>query len=376
MLNLFLSILGLLNIIGVSGLISVYIYGYLTNRSIPDNERSDKISVIVPCKGIIPNLKNNLLAICNQSYVNFEVIFVLDSDEDPAYPTIVSIVKKIPYSTLVHTKKISTASGKISALLEGITHSDNPIIFVFADADIHPHHTWLSNLVSYLYEKNVGATTGFRWYFPTNLKSTLIAAWNMATMSSLFHSISNYTWGGSTAIKKSLFEKLQIKKYWQTGFSDDLILTQIVKKNRYNIKFVPQSIVESPEDTNITTFLKWGTQQFTWMRWYYPFTYYFTFIGFIFLETNIVIGILALYYNYTFAGILLLTTLVLQALYGLTGILTLQIFIQYPKEKLGKTWLYILLMPIVFILFTYNYLISSVKREIIWIGTSYIKKDS
>lgn len=376
MLTILLLVLGILNIIGVGGLIVFYLYGYLSNRHIPTKTHTGKIAVIVPCKGLIPNLKNNLTAICQQSYTNFEVIFILDSKDDLAYQLIHSITQQIFHARLVYAKKIATASGKISALLAGISHSNDPSTYVFADADICPHHTWLENLVAYLPQENIGATTGFRWYFPTNLKTSLIATWNMATISSLYHSISNYTWGGSTAISRKLFEKLNIAQHWQTGFSDDLILTQIVKKNGYNIKFVPQSIVESPEDTTIKTFLKWGTQQFTWMRWYYPFTYYLTFISFIVMETNIALGFFALIYSYTIPGVLLTLTLVLQMLYGLTGILTLQKLSPYPKKKFGRTGVYPLLMPLVFLLFTYNYLVSSVKREIIWTGTRYRKKDS
>ncbi len=376
MLTILLLILGILNIIGIGGLIVVYLYGYLSNRHIPTKSHTGKISVIVPCKGLIPNLKNNLTAISQQSYPNFEVIFILDSKDDPAYSLIHSITQQMPHARLVYAKKIATASGKISALFAGISHSNNPSTYVFADADIHPHHTWLENLVAYLSEENIGATTGFRWYFPTNLKTSLIATWNMATISSLYLSISNYTWGGSTAISRKLFENLSIAQHWQTGFSDDLILTQIVKKNGYNIKFVPQSIVESPEETTITKFLKWGTQQFTWMRWYYPFTYYITFIGFIIMEINIAIGFIALIYSYTLPGVLLLLTLLMQMIYGITGIITLQKLSTYPKKKFGRTGLYPLLMPLVFLFFTYNYLVSSVKREIIWTGTRYRKKDS
>ena len=375
MLYILLIILGSLTILGVSALISMFIYGYLQNKPVPIKNITQKVTVIVPCKGLVSNLENNLLAICSQSRIRYQVIFVLDSDKDPAYTLINTIVQKIPYASLVFAQKISTASGKISALIEGIKHCEEAEIYVFADSDILPHTTWLVNLVAPLNANNIGATTGFRWYFPIDLKTSLIAAWNMATIPALYHQISNYTWGGSTAIKKSLFDRLGIENKWRTGFSDDLILTQVVKKAGYTIKFVPQSIVESPEDTDISTFLKWGTQQFAWMRWYTPFTYYFTLIGFLFLQVNIVLGIAALGLGYTIPGILMISTIFLEMIYGATGIYTLRRVMKYPKEKFGKTSLYILLMPLAFLFFTYNYLISSVKTEIKWGDRLYRKTD-
>ena len=92
----------------------------------------------------------------------------------------------------------------------------------------------------------------------------------MAQSVSIFLDSYNYAWGGSTAIKKELFDKLNIIEEWKTGFSDDLILTNIVKKAGYKIKFIPKCVSESPVDDNVWKFIKWGTRQLTWIKWYYP----------------------------------------------------------------------------------------------------------
>jgi hypothetical protein len=197
----------------------------------------------------------------------------------------------------------------------------------------------------------------------------------MATMASLFPTISNYTWGGSTAIKKEIFEKLKIAEKWKTGFSDDLILTEAIKNQNLHIKFVPQSVIESPEETTVTTFLKWGSQQFTWMRWYYPLVYYLGLIGFLILHVIIIIGSISLYYGYLIPGMLILSTILFEMIFGITGIVIFRKLLDYPKPKYGSIAKYAILMPIVFLFLSYNFLISSAKREIIWAGTSYRKYD-
>ena len=316
MLKIILLLLGVLNIIAVIGLISMFIYGYFNNNMQKSQLSNQKVTVIVPCKGLVHNLENNLRAICTQTYPEYQVIFVVDSITDSAYPIIAKIIRTIPYTSIEIAKKIPTASGKIAALLTALKKTRDTEIYVFADSDIQPHRTWLTHLVSNLSDKNIGATTGFRWYFPTSLKNTLIATWNMATIAALFHPLSNYTWGGSTAIKKQLFDKLQIEQKWRTGFSDDLILTQIVKKAGLFIKFVPQCIIESPEDTDIKTFIKWGTQQFTWMRWYNPLIYYPTFIVLLLIHILIPVGFILLFSGQIIPGILMISPVFFEMIYG------------------------------------------------------------
>ena len=375
MLEIILFIVVTLNIIAILGLISMFIYGYLTNNKQQPPITRKKVTIIVPCKGLVHNLENNLKAICTQQYPNYQILFVIDSTADPAYPLIDNIINSIPNTNVEITKKIPTASGKIAALLTGIQKTKDTDIYVFADSDTQPHPNWLTHLVCSLSDNDIGATTGFRWYFPTSIKDTLIATWNMATIAALFHPLSNYTWGGSTAIKKETFDKLQIKQKWRTGFSDDLILTRIVKKAGLIIKFVPQCIIESPEDTDIKTFIKWGTQQFTWMRWYNPIIYYPTFIVLLLIHLLLPFGFILLLSGQIFLGILMILPLFFEMIYGLTGIVVLKKLMLYPKEKFGKSFLYSVLMPLIFLLYTYNFILSSIKQEIKWGDTYYKKKD-
>src|SRR6476469_4741383 len=45
-------------------------------------------SVIVPCRGLDDGLVNNLIAVLEQDYPSFEVIFVVDSENDAAVPVV------------------------------------------------------------------------------------------------------------------------------------------------------------------------------------------------------------------------------------------------------------------------------------------------
>ena len=197
----------------------------------------------------------------------------------------------------------------------------------------------------------------------------------MTSMAGLFHPASNIVWGGSTAIKKTVFEKLKIASKWENAFSDDLVVTEEIKKAGYTIKFIPECCVESTTETDIGTFLKWGTQQFTWVRWHYPLLCFVAFLGVLLFESLLFLGPVIYILGYTFAGLLMISLLFLKMIFGLTGIIVMRKLMVYPKEKFGRIILYALMEPIIFLLFTYNFLISSFKKEIKWCGRIYRKKD-
>lgn len=369
----FLIILGLLGVLGECYLISLWIIARRKIKKKKFSPYSPMASIIVPCKGIDHGFRENIQAFLSQQYDPYKLIFVVDSKEDPAYQTLTQMVNEKSHAQIVLTKPISGCSGKIAALLTGLESTDDAVVLVFADSDMKPDSTWLQNLIIPLQDKSIGATTGYRWYFPTNWKTLLISAWNMAPIVFMFYPNYTFAWGGSTAIRKTVFETLDIKTKWRTAFSDDLVVTTTVKKAGYKIYLQPKCIMESPPETSIARFLRWGTRQYTWVRWYYPLFWLGSFIGFIGVQLVILLGILLLLLGFYIPGILMSSILLFEILYGWLGISTLQKTMIYPKERYRSKIGYALMTPLVFFLLAQNVLASSLKREIQWAGRTYRK---
>lgn len=143
---------------------------------------------------------------------------------------------------------------------------------MFADSDIHADQNWLRHLTAPLQNPAIGAATGYRWYLPArgNLGSALRSVWNMTSANLLFSDAYNFAWGGSMAIRKQLFEKLQIEKRWRAGLSDDMILTNAVKAAGYKIQFVPRCLVTSGGKISLRALVGWIARQMTMIRIYDP----------------------------------------------------------------------------------------------------------
>jgi len=376
MLYLILLLLGILAISGEM----MFIFFWISAKQISKKEKisfyAPKTCVIVPCKGVTKDFKNNIKAICNQNYKDYTIIFVTDSSTDPAYKKLKQFVNKNPKVSIeIVDSYDNKCSGKIAALLKGIQIAGEVDVYVFADSDIRPHKEWLRNLVYSLNTEKIGATTGFRWYFPHGFKSSLLSTWNLASISLLFNPILNYAWGGSTGIRRQLFRELDIETKWRYGFSDDLILTTTVKNAGYKIKFVPKCIVESFDDSDINTFIKWGNIQYTWVKWYYPSIWISSFIGLVGVKFLTLLGIILIITGFILPGLLMLSTILFEMIFGLLGFVICKKIMHYPAKRFGYAIKYALIMPIAFFFISYNFLASLFKNSIVWKRKTYRKSD-
>ncbi len=376
MFNILLLLIGIGVVLSELFVISLWIRARWQYKNEQPPSYSPKTCIIVPCKETHEKFKENINAICNQDYKNYMIVFVTDSNEDPAYKELKKIIhndKKIRIET---ADFIIGCSGKIAALIKGISLAGDVDVYVFADSDIKPHKNWLRYLVGYLDEKEIGATTGYRWYFAHNVKSYLISTWNLASVLPFLYPVFNYTWGGSTAIKKSVFDKLTISDRWRKGFADDLILTETLKKAGYKIKFVPKCLIENSAGDDTGDFIKWGTRQFTWVKWYYPIEWITSFLRLVGVKILVFIGIVLLFVGYTLPGLLMISTFFLELIYGWQAITTVKKLMFYPKKRIGHSLAYALLMPFAMYIISYNYIASAFTKEIIWSGRKYRKKDA
>lgn len=368
-----LMILGSIGVIGECYIISLWIVAYRRTKKRVFFSYYPAASVIVPCKGVDHGFHDNILGFLTLEYPKYSLIFVVDSTDDPAYDVLCRLTEKKPNVHIICTTPVSGCSGKVAALLTGLEVENDAEVLVFADSDIKPDVHWLTNMVLPLQDTTVGAVTGYRWYFPTNWKTLLISAWNMVSIVFMFYPSYTFAWGGSTAIRKNVFEHLHIKEKWRTAFSDDLVLTIAVKKAGYSIYLQPKCIMESPPEISIRRFIRWGTRQYTWVRWYYPFFWFFSFVGFIGAQVVIAFGLLLLLLGYYLPGVLLSSLIVFEILYGFVGIHILPKTMVYPEDRYRLKMGYALLSPLVFLLLAQNTFLSALKKEIKWAGRTYKK---
>jgi ceramide glucosyltransferase len=382
---LFYTLLVLLIIQGIVSLIEGFKFRAFVRRSLgaPLDSFMPKATVIVPCKGIDNALEENLTALFEQDYPDYEIIFSIASPDDPAHEVIERVIanhKNRP-AQLVLAARNTNRSEKVSNLLSAIDRSSmESDALVFTDSDARARPDWLGSLVAPLSGEHVGAATGYRWYLPERggFWSALLSAWNGSVATTLGEHSRNFAWGGSTAILKETFNRLRIGDRWKGTVSDDYTLTRAIEETRLRIRFVPQCLLISREDVRLAELLEFTTRQIIITRVYRPRVWWQGLISQALFSGVFFGGLIYLFASALRNEVNLPMLVMLSGIYvlgSIKGVLRLvaasAALPQARSEVTRLWWMYCLLWPLVSLLYLYNFVKSATTRRITWRGITY-----
>jgi cellulose synthase/poly-beta-1,6-N-acetylglucosamine synthase-like glycosyltransferase len=225
-------------------------------------------------------LNENLRALRDQDYPEYELLFVVDDEADAAVPVIRSVSTD---AELIIAPQASGTSQKVENLREAVLHvSPRSRVLVFADSDARPGKDWLRHLVAPLADETVGVATGYRWFVspdPT-FASELRSVWNASIASSLGPGDNNqFCWGGAMAIRREVFDRLGVRDKWKGTVSDDFVLARVVRDAGLAIRFVPQALTASLENCTLPETLEFTTRQMKLTRVYSPALWKMSYFG-------------------------------------------------------------------------------------------------
>ena len=231
-----------------------------------------RTAVLCPCKGMEPELEQNLAALTQFDYKDYSVFFVLASAADPAYSVVNRIAKEshVPAHVII-AEKPEGCGEKVNNLRFAVQQL--PLEFealVFADSDGRPGKSWLRRLVAPLHDSRVGAATTMRWFIPSrsNIATHLLGAWNAAVVTLLKESGKNFCWGGGTAIRRDIFDHAGVLEEWAHSVSDDYSMTRALERANRSIVFVPDSLTASYVATDVRGLFEFTNRQILITRVY------------------------------------------------------------------------------------------------------------
>jgi len=341
-----------------------------------------RTAVLCPCRGMEPDLERNLVSLCEFNRQNYEVFFILASEQDPAYST----VKRVAASSRVKTHiviagKPANCSEKVNNLRVSIEQlSPEFEILVFTDSDGRPGKAWLHRLVAPLADSRIGATTTMRWFLPSNnsLPTALLAAWNASVVTMLGGGAKNFCWGGGTAIRRTLFDQMGMLEVWQYSFSDDYSLTAALERAGKPIVFLPECLTLSYVQTDFANLLEFTNRQVKITRVYRPGMWATAFLTHLLFCFTILFGLLVtltlLVESRPASQIvtLWLLPLLLAAIRGALRVVgSTEALPAARGQIIGQSWIYIGVTLAVPFLCLVNFACSLVGRRIRWRGIQY-----
>ena len=329
--------------------------------------RDSPVIVFCPVKGADADLEANIDSLMGQSHSAYRVVFIVDSETDPAFPILSA-----------SRGEIQVAGGalgcgqKVHNLIHGLLNAgDESGTFVFCDADARFPSDWLRNLVAPLTDPTIGATTGYRWYVvsSSSLPPLIRSAWNATVVGFLGGHSRNFAWGGSTAIRRVVFESAGVLKSWKGALSDDYALTSAVQRAGLRIVYVPTCLLASYGGCTWRQLIEFTSRQILITRVYAPRMWI---LG---LVTYTLFNITFWWLTYRMFGewkFILPWALI----YGLSILranlrLVAADRILHDVFPIGLRWFYRLSPPLTALLYGWNFFRTIVGRRLLWKGIAY-----
>ncbi len=375
--------------LGIQSLLSGFRYVSYVRRetSRPLLDFHPFVSVIAPSRGVESGLRENVRMLITQNYPAYELLFVFDRAEDPAIAVVEEALTQTPHGKRAVTRTIisgpATDSGqKVHNLRVAVSEIDaKSEVLVFVDTDARPGPEWLRQLVAPLADDTLGASTGYRWFVPAvgGLASRLRSVWNASIASALGADQSkNFCWGGSTALRRSTFEKLHIRDRWQGTVSDDFRVTSVLKEAKLPIYFTPNCLVPSVGDCDLHELLEFTTRQIKITRVYAPQLWKPLLIGSSLFTIVFFGGIVLLFFRILVGLPFLVLLIVLSVVFAFGAAKSLIRWrvvhiplAAYARELRRDLLAHLFLWPLASLLYLYNTIVAGFSRRFRWRGIIY-----
>jgi ceramide glucosyltransferase len=348
----------------------------------PGGFYTPRVAVICPVKGFEPGLEENLAALTNFDYSQYELFFTIATSDDPAFPLLERLAKnsKRPIH-VVRAGRPKDCGEKVNNLRAAVDQVGREFeVLVFVDSDGQPPRRWLARIVAPLANQNVGAATTFRWMLPRRggFWSALASAWNASIATFFGEHDHNFCWGGGVAIRRDRFDDAHILEAWDGSVSDDYSMTQALQRANRSIIFVPECLVPSPVEMSASSFFEFTNRQLIITRVYSPKLWMTAALGHVFYCAVLLLAS-ALFVSNLAAGLpgfqIVLLALIPVILSAGRGVLrlaaVLDLLPEWRQELLTYGWAWTLLAPLVPFVYLYNTIVAALTRTISWRGIRY-----
>lgn len=238
------------------------------------SEYTPRVALMVPCKDVDPDFIENMQMLLRQDYPDYEVIFMTVSPEDPCHRHLKDCVaaSQVP-ARIVFGGFSRKRCQKLDNMLAGIDaladsehedpHKPRAEVYIWADSDARVPRNWLREMVAPLEDPEVGVSSTYRFYrpLPGRPLSYLLALWTGYQFCHMHLRKVMAVWGGSMAIRRELFDTLEIRKVWDTALSDDCVLHNTVLKAGKRIDFALPAMTTASSDLSTREILIFAMRQ-------------------------------------------------------------------------------------------------------------------
>ena len=337
----------------------------------PHNPPNLRVAVLVPVKGTFPDQESVLSTIPLQKHPAFQVIFIVESDTDPANEVVDRLCSRFPHVEKVVSGLSSGCAQKNHNLVKGTEklHPDTEIL-VFCDSTNAAHPDWLAHFIAPLETGLCRVVTTFRAFDPQPKTLGGMCQAVYASFVLILSALSPKPWGGGTAIRKETFRDLNVAEEWSRTVVDDLVLGNLLEKARIPLFLSPGSLLRSPiRNQTFSGFIDYLDRQILFPKFTNPGIWLGTLAALLDLAASIavavVLGLVA------FPAGLVSPTLGIMSFFLLGCVVAMSLLLRRTNPHEISPWHWIVAAwPCIF-LAAFVFLRSIFRNYIIWHGRVY-----
>lgn len=248
--------LGLLLPYGIYFLGKAYVRGGVAGHDPGDDDAirnpshsAPRVGVIIPLTGDAPVMEACLESLLDQSYPDYEAIFVTCDSNDPAVQILNRVIQTRKNARHIVSGVACRCGQKNHNLLAGLADLDSSIeILVFCDSAHWAPQRFLADLVGPIVSGKAVMTTGYHRVVPLDCRLPTLGVLVSVMALHLMQGIESIAqpWGGATAISRRTFQENGISALWSENVVDDISVCALLAKARIRVRPVSSACLLTP----------------------------------------------------------------------------------------------------------------------------------
>jgi len=219
-------------------------------RSAPNHTFTPPVSNLKPVRGLDPDAYENFASFCRQDYPDYELLFCVGDQQDPAFPILEKLVRDFPERRIriLFGAGGTGSNDKVVKLARLVSEAQHEVV-VISDSDVRVKPDYLRSVVAPLADPKVGAVTCF--YVPIEEKTLAESLQTIGMFSDFYVGI--LVARQLDGVKFALGPTIATTRTRLAGFggygaidnrpADDLLVGRLIAEQGYEVQLVPYTIL-------------------------------------------------------------------------------------------------------------------------------------
>ena len=219
------------------------------HRSAGDRTFTPPVSSLKPIRGLDPDAYENFASFCKQDYPDYELLFCVGKEDDPAVPILQKLARDFPERRI----RMLVGSGgtgsndKVVKLAPLVREAQHDVV-VISDSDVRVEPDYLRSVVAPLADPKVGAVTCF--YAPIEDKTFTDSLQTVGMFSDFYVGILvarqldgvKFALGTTIATTRTRLSGFGGYEAIENRPADDLLVGRLIADQGYEVELLPYTI--------------------------------------------------------------------------------------------------------------------------------------